>query len=528
MPSATPCPSTPTRIVIGAGTGGAAFTGVPGPRQRRDGPAARGRPRLRLLRRRRLAGRHARRAGHPAVARLGTSDTGRTRAGSGPPTGPDRRRLLRAQRLHGLGQRPRTTTTTGPRRATPAGAPAEVEPLLEWVRQQFRVRRYRTRRAHAGPGRVRGCRDSQPGYRSPTTSTPSRRPWGSVRCRSTSSTACAGTLRSRSSTRCGRPAEPDDRRRRPRAPRSSSTARRRDRRAWSTRRTDRARDPAGRVVVAAGAYHSPALLLRSGIGPARRRSRDSGSTSSSTCPVSGGTCSTTPASQLDFAGTPGLLAELAATASGTPTSSPSGRARSTRCDDGPYDIHVFMVAGANSGHPGPAADLPVRRRDARPLRGCRHARPRPDSRAPSSTTATAPTLTGTTGRCWPRRSTCCSDGRAARARRDPRRASRRADADPLDDIVNYCHPAGTCKMGPADDRAGRGRRRGRVHGIHGPLRRRRLDHAGDHPRQHQPADRHDRREYRAPDAARRPAARITSVHGAALAAASVDGIEVAR
>src|SRR6202044_66545 len=55
--------------------------------------------------------------------------------------------------------------------------------------------------------------------------------------------------------------------------------------------------------------------------------------------------------QLDFAGKPGLLAELAQT-EWNPDEQTVGRARSSRCDGGPYDMHVFMVAGANSGHPG--------------------------------------------------------------------------------------------------------------------------------------------------------------------------------
>jgi choline dehydrogenase len=39
--------------------------------------------------------------------------------------------------------------------------------------------------------------------------------------------------------------------------------------------------------------------------------------------------------------------------------------------------------------------------------------------------------------------------------------------DPLAHIVNYCHPAGTCKMGPASDPQAVVDHQGQVHGIEG-------------------------------------------------------------
>ncbi len=41
------------------------------------------------------------------------------------------------------------------------------------------------------------------------------------------------------------------------------------------------------------------------------------------------------------------------------------------------------------------------------------------------------------------------------------------DSDPLTDIVSYCHPAGTCKMGPASDPAAVVDPTGAVHGVEG-------------------------------------------------------------
>jgi len=41
------------------------------------------------------------------------------------------------------------------------------------------------------------------------------------------------------------------------------------------------------------------------------------------------------------------------------------------------------------------------------------------------------------------------------------------DAHPLDSIATYCHPAGTCKMGPVTDPAAVVDHRGEVHGMRG-------------------------------------------------------------
>jgi choline dehydrogenase len=44
---------------------------------------------------------------------------------------------------------------------------------------------------------------------------------------------------------------------------------------------------------------------------------------------------------------------------------------------------------------------------------------------------------------------------------------RPASREPLADIVSYCHPAGTCKMGPASDPAAVVDSTGAVHGLEG-------------------------------------------------------------
>ena len=79
-----------------------------------------------------------------------------------------------------------------------------------------------------------------------------------------------------------------------------------------------------------------------------------------------------------------------------------------------------------------------------------------------------------------------------------------SDAELLEWVRNNAettyHPVGTCKMGN-DPRAVVDPEL-RVHGIDRPARRRRLDHADAHVRQHQRAHHHDRREVRRDGAGR--------------------------
>jgi len=223
---------------------------------------------------------------------------------------------------------------------------------------------------------------------------------------------------------------------------------------------------AGRVVVAAGAYHSPAILLASGIGP-RDELADLGVTVEHDLPGVGKHLLDHACVQLDFAGQPGLVDELAALP-WNPDEQTVGRAKSTVCDDGPYDIHVFMVAGANSGHPGLppitlyggamrarsegtvtlGADLDV----ARPIIDHRYGSdPEGYDRQVLSESldlmtamVAQPELAAILGEHVP------GHGGA-----------------PLENIVNYCHPAGSCKMGPATDPGAVVDHTGQVHGISG-------------------------------------------------------------
>lgn len=221
---------------------------------------------------------------------------------------------------------------------------------------------------------------------------------------------------------------------------------------------------AGRVVVASGAYHSPALLLRSGVGPTADLEA-LGIEVVADRPGVGQHLLDHPCVGLNFYGKPGLLTDLAEK-EWNPDEQSLGRARSTRCDDGPYDIHVFIVAGANSGHPGlPPISLyggamraksegQVTIDSADP-----HASPVVDHRYGSDPDGYDRAVLAESLNLL--RSMCAAPELAAVL------GEQATTGDPLDNIVNYCHPAGSCKMGPAEDPAAVVDATGAVHGIQG-------------------------------------------------------------
>lgn len=220
---------------------------------------------------------------------------------------------------------------------------------------------------------------------------------------------------------------------------------------------------AGRVVLAAGAYHSPALLLRSGIGPATELSALDIPVQANV-PGVGKHLLDHSCVQLDFSGQPGLVEELAQL-SWNPDEQTVGRAKSSMCDDGPYDIHVFMVAGANSGHPG----LP-------PITvygGAMRTRSEGTVTLNPDLDIINPIIDhryGTDPDGYDR--TVLSEALELMESMVAQPALAEVLGDrvpgptaPLDDIVNYCHPAGTCKMGPATDELAVVGHDGAVHGV---------------------------------------------------------------
>jgi choline dehydrogenase len=220
---------------------------------------------------------------------------------------------------------------------------------------------------------------------------------------------------------------------------------------------------AGRVVLTAGAYHSPTILLRSGIGPADQV-RKHGIAPVVDLPGVGAHLLDHACVQLDFHGKDGLLEELART-SWNPDEQTVGRAKSSICDDGPYDIHVFMVAGANSGHPGlPPISLyggamraksegRVTLHSADP-----HDGPIIDHRYGSDPDGHDHTVLGESLELL--RSMAAEPQLAAILGAEASKTS-----DPLTQIVSYCHPAGSCKMGPVTDPGAVVGADGAVHGV---------------------------------------------------------------
>ncbi|MBV9793403.1 MAG: GMC family oxidoreductase [Actinobacteria bacterium] len=222
---------------------------------------------------------------------------------------------------------------------------------------------------------------------------------------------------------------------------------------------------ARRVVVAAGAYHSPALLQRSGIGAADRL-RGLGLDVAADLPGVGAHLLDHACVELDFNGRPGLADELAAQA-WNPDEQTVGRARSARCDDGPYDIHVFMVAGANSGHPG----LPPISLYGGAMRAISEGQVT-IGRADPDANPTVDHRYGTDPGGHDRAVLAEALALLRDLTRDPGLrdllgTEHRPERDPLAGIVSYCHPAGTCKMGPASDPGAVVGPTGAVHGLDG-------------------------------------------------------------
>ncbi|MCO4252066.1 GMC family oxidoreductase [Pseudarthrobacter raffinosi] len=222
---------------------------------------------------------------------------------------------------------------------------------------------------------------------------------------------------------------------------------------------------ARRVVVAAGAYHSPALLLRSGVGPADELNA-LGIAVQANVPGVGKHLLDHSCVQLDFSGQPGLVEELAKLP-WNPDEQTVGRAKSSVCDDGPYDIHVFMVAGANSGHPGlPPITL---------YGGAMRARSEGTVTLNPDLDINTPAIDhryGTDPEGYDRTVLSEALDLMESMVRQPELATILGDrvpgkTAPLEDIVNYCHPAGTCKMGPATDAMAVVGSDGAVHGVPG-------------------------------------------------------------
>jgi choline dehydrogenase len=207
---------------------------------------------------------------------------------------------------------------------------------------------------------------------------------------------------------------------------------------------------ADRVILCAGAFGTPTLLLRSGIGPSADLAR-LGIPIVVDLPGVGENLLDHPCTQMDFRGGRGFETSLTAR-DWSPDEQSVGRARSSLCDNGPYDIHVFMVAGKNSGHP----DLP-------PISiygGAMKARSAGRITLRDSNPASPPLIDpryltdpdGYDQQVLLEASELITEMTHAKELAELLGSPAPSNNQNLGDrVVNYCHPVGTCKLGPADD-----------------------------------------------------------------------------
>ena len=223
---------------------------------------------------------------------------------------------------------------------------------------------------------------------------------------------------------------------------------------------------ADRVIVCAGAYDSPALLLRSGLGPAAAL-RALGIPVVADLPGVGANLHDHPACELPFGGTPELRGACAAHAAGgafAPIEGVIAKMRSGQCAAAGFDLHVYPVGGVVPG--GIEFWLPV---------ACMTPRSRGTVRLAGADGTQPPVIDhaylGDPG--GHDRAVLCDGIEIARelARSGPFAGllgeelaptaglTARAAVDAT--VAHYYHPSGTCAMGAVVDA------RLRVHGVEG-------------------------------------------------------------
>ena len=224
---------------------------------------------------------------------------------------------------------------------------------------------------------------------------------------------------------------------------------------------------AGRTIVCAGAYDSPALLLRSGIGPADDL-RALGIPVAVDLPGVGANLHDHPAFELPFGGTPALrraCEDHAASGAFAPIEGVIAKLRSGQCASEGFDLHIYPVGGVMRDG-GCEFWFPV---------ACMTPRSRGSVRLREGGGTVAPVLD--------HGYLSDPDGHDHAVLRDGVELSRElARSGPFADLLgaelaptaglsageavdatvaHYYHPAGTCAMGPVVDA------RLRVHGVEG-------------------------------------------------------------
>ncbi|MGO9449480.1 MAG: GMC family oxidoreductase [Candidatus Binataceae bacterium] len=232
---------------------------------------------------------------------------------------------------------------------------------------------------------------------------------------------------------------------------------------------------AGRVVLAAGAYGSPAILLRSGVGDGAEL-RGLGIAPAVDLQGVGRNLHDHPTTGLLFAGTTALETSMAefARRRWMPEEQTIAKARTSRCGSG-FDLHMFPVGGPATGDPNAwswslaiACMTPRSRGVLKLASSDPTAAPILDHRFLSDAdgddlrilvegmqigreVAAATSLAALLGdEKWPGREVASADQAAAFVRAN---------------VAHYYHPVGTCAMGPARDAGAVVDSRGRVHGL---------------------------------------------------------------
>jgi choline dehydrogenase len=231
---------------------------------------------------------------------------------------------------------------------------------------------------------------------------------------------------------------------------------------------------AGRVIVAAGTYGSPAILLRSGIGDASEL-RAAGVSPTLNLPGVGRNLHDHPRVSLSYAGTRELEQMTTAFARDhwMPEEQTIAKAQSSRCTRA-FDLHIYPVGGPDSTTPTgwrwtiEVACMTPRSRGALRITNVDSATPPiidhrylsdpegedlrvlADGVALAREIAARPALSQLVG------SAISPDSSIARGRLG---SFVRANC------LHYYHPVGTCRMGPASDRAAVVDLRGRIHGL---------------------------------------------------------------
>jgi choline dehydrogenase len=229
---------------------------------------------------------------------------------------------------------------------------------------------------------------------------------------------------------------------------------------------------AGRVIVCAGAYSSPAILLRSGIGPADEL-RVLGIAPALNLPGVGRNLHDHPSIYLRFSGTPQLIESLQAFGERGHTlvaEQSLAKLRSAHCSSA-FDLHIFPVGGRSPqdrsqwefmfpvGNMNPLSRGKVTLRDSdpasAPLIDTRYLTDPADADLDvllsgieiTRAITRQPALAGLLG-----------DELPPTAHYTDRESVRR-------DCLHYYHPVGTCKMGPASDPLAVADALGKVHGT---------------------------------------------------------------